>query len=504
MPMVPIRGPIQGMETVVATVSGYHGTERSNLIKLITHAGGNYVGRMSKSITHLICWKFEGKKFDLAHKFNTIIVNHQWVEDCIKQRRRLPENSYVLLSGEEVGPLVLEVPLFVQTSSLTRENLPSERADDLGSLNQNSEFTSGDSGNPVWADSSIINKKNKLKLVEKDVKHSKKTNKRCFDDISLSRILNVELKELSSHSFREARKGKRKISDSDEVATLAECSRRGRRLVKNNVHEDVLDPLISDSNHEEKHSRSRPHTDPVAPSCLSGGVTNDNIQENREGSGDESTNQSGMINAASDGTEQIKDSNNLSTSRNLILCMEDPLPTTEQTPADVGSDADNDQVDQVAGPTTSTELSCVICWTEFSSTRGILRCGHRFCYSCIQTWADQLLSRRKLLTCPLCKMSFAHIIKVDDAASTDQKVYSQTIPCEIPTSDVFILADRESPNYGSEIAACVVCRGREPEDLLVSCNVCQIRRIHTYCLDPPLFPWACTHCKDLRMLFHNH
>lgn len=42
-----------------------------------------------------MCWKFEGKKYSLAKKFDTIVVNHQWVEECIKEGRRVSEAPYM-------------------------------------------------------------------------------------------------------------------------------------------------------------------------------------------------------------------------------------------------------------------------------------------------------------------------------------------------------------------------------------------------------------------------
>lgn len=42
-----------------------------------------------------VCWRFEGKKYDLAKQFDMFIVNHRWVEECIQQGRRVPEQPYL-------------------------------------------------------------------------------------------------------------------------------------------------------------------------------------------------------------------------------------------------------------------------------------------------------------------------------------------------------------------------------------------------------------------------
>ncbi|XP_076959843.1 uncharacterized protein LOC143636043 [Bidens hawaiensis] len=92
------------------SVIGYHGSERFKLIRLISQSGASYVGAMNASTTHLVCHKFEGKKYEFARKFNKFVVNHRWIEECIKQGTRVSERPYTKQCGFEVGPLLLEIP----------------------------------------------------------------------------------------------------------------------------------------------------------------------------------------------------------------------------------------------------------------------------------------------------------------------------------------------------------------------------------------------------------
>ncbi|XP_022983591.1 E3 ubiquitin-protein ligase rnf8-A isoform X1 [Cucurbita maxima] len=519
-PNRPAGCPIEGMESVVATVSGYHGTERFNLIKMISYTGASYVGVMSRSITHLICWELEGRKFNLAKKFKTIIVNHRWLEDCIKQGMRVPEDPYILQSGQSAGPLSMKLPFSDKGSVSTKKyKVPSEKLHNCGNVEDQRIKGMCSFGDSILPHSSLLDKemypdfrnsddtahkqKHKLrKRISKLEEPSSSSSKNHFKEPTPSDFFAIGCGSSSSLA-RDETKGKRYNENS-----TVRSSRRWRRLVKKNSSEDHNDPDVWNFDPEQYHLATRNSLTVLSSHCDDETDT-EVVNVGGTADRDQLCDERGL---ASDSFEGVEACENQSTSRHTNLLVENaPRILTVTSEDELHKDLQKIIEDPVIElnesiPSTTTELSCVICWTDFSSTRGVLPCGHRFCYSCIQNWADHMASSRKISTCPLCKASFLSITKVEDAATSDQKIYSQTIPCGPSLLDIYILPDErtlDSVVQPSVAAVCSICRCQEPEDLLMSCHLCQIRHIHSYCLDPPLLPWICIHCKDLQTLYHR-
>ncbi|PKI75592.1 uncharacterized protein LOC116209673 isoform X1 [Punica granatum] len=513
-------GPIWGMESVVATVSGYHGTERFNLIKLISRAGASYVGAMSSSTTHLICWNFEGKKYDLAKKFRTIVVNHQWIEDCIRQGTRVSELPFMMKSGQETGPLVTQVPIDTEAGIKKRKALS-----DRSNFIPNSISTGGVSGvakvsEESWTDSILL----KQEIFTSFYDHMEQLRfailltvyslcQKQKEPIHSSRRLKGKKTTSSTHEefdFHSSLHSTRKenyLGHEDRSSPFPESSRRGRRLVKKNIIRETLTFASSDSE-EDCHIIEPGNLEKTASLSDLAGVGNlekpaTGITADTTPSGHQEISDVGL-----EGTDEVENCNQESASRDVSV--NSSSATVGITPEDeshhvqnlTAGTQDTNQTNCAAKLPATTDLSCVICWTEFSSTRGVLPCGHRFCFTCIREWANNMASRKRISTCPLCKTSFMSITIVEDAACSDQKIYSQTIPLAQSATDIYVLADQQTSTSTVQLyrePVCVECQSREPADLLISCDVCKNLCIHSYCLDPPLEPWTCVRCRDSRI-----
>ncbi|XP_076893201.1 uncharacterized protein LOC143545151 [Bidens hawaiensis] len=371
-------------------------------------------------------------------------------------------------SGLEVGPLLLEIP-----------NAGNEVRTVLGEISTTRNVSnapvidveSGDDDDDEWTYSSLLkenllpdtkqNKDRSDRLKRKVTKRSSRqddllTNKYCLDKSPSSGL---------------------KIIEKKKNTTISEPSKRSRRLIQKSIYSSLK--FTSDSEEDVQCTEVvQNDIDICEPSTYYG-------------------------------TRETKrplkaEFHNHGKRRTLILDETEDFDTTSNhQDHSAGVDRD-DSYKKENEPILSKEalLSCVICWTDFSSTRGVLPCGHRFCFSCIQNWADHMVSMKKVSTCPLCKASFYSIQKMEDAESSDQKIYSQTIPNHCPVRDVYILPHGESSARQAlppPTPVCYQCSCREPEELLISCHSCHSRCVHSYCLDPPQTPWVCVQCKYLRM-----
>ncbi|XP_078431417.1 zinc finger (C3HC4-type RING finger) family protein / BRCT domain-containing protein [Wolffia australiana] len=436
---------LEGMENVVACVSGYHGRERFKLIKLITRTGAHYVGTMARSTTHLVCWEFDGKKYNLAKSFGTKIVSHRWFEDCLKKGRRISDRPYIMQSGKEVGPILWDIP-----EKNTENKRKGEISDDYNHGKKSVIYDLSDTFDEV-------------------IDHGRH-HERSEREIPLSDLFDKgpslsDLVEGSKLIHGRSRKLSKKIRTESTSLVLPEMSHRSRRSDFVEIH-----------------------------GCSSF-LANHIINNERPEQANHSPEKESMVG----GSEDTVVLNSSQSPRDFC---------NEAVRSSSGSTSSNPRAESEVSPQNSfrspSELSCVICWTEFSSIRGVLACGHRFCYECIKGWADRMMSKKKVSTCPLCKASFSTITRVESTVSSDQKIYSQTIPSSSSEDQFHLRADGNSFVLSEERMGeivCHECQNQEPEDQLHACHLCRSRWVHSCCLDPPVLPWTCVHCRDLRVLY---
>ncbi|KAK6118125.1 hypothetical protein DH2020_048109 [Rehmannia glutinosa] len=94
-PMRDLNG-IPGAKSLVVCLTGYQRQDRDDIMTMVALMGANFSKPLvANKVTHLICYKFEGEKYELAKKMKKIkLVNHRWLEDCLKSWELLPEADY--------------------------------------------------------------------------------------------------------------------------------------------------------------------------------------------------------------------------------------------------------------------------------------------------------------------------------------------------------------------------------------------------------------------------
>lgn len=94
-PLRDLNG-IPGAKSLIVCLTGYQRQDREDIMTMVGLMGANFSKPLvANKVTHLICYKFEGEKYELAKKMKKIkLVNHRWLEDCLRAWELLPEADY--------------------------------------------------------------------------------------------------------------------------------------------------------------------------------------------------------------------------------------------------------------------------------------------------------------------------------------------------------------------------------------------------------------------------
>ncbi|XWS31806.1 hypothetical protein CRYUN_Cryun23aG0107800 [Craigia yunnanensis] len=94
-PLSDLNG-IPGAKSLIICLTGYQRQDRDDIMTMVSLMGAQFSKPLvANKVTHLICYKFEGEKYELAKKIKKIkLINHRWLEDCLREWELLSEANY--------------------------------------------------------------------------------------------------------------------------------------------------------------------------------------------------------------------------------------------------------------------------------------------------------------------------------------------------------------------------------------------------------------------------
>ncbi|KAL2610356.1 hypothetical protein R1flu_028929 [Riccia fluitans] len=526
---------IPGMEAVIVTVSGYDSVTRTKLVKLIVHIGASNTGSLSSGNTHVVCWKFAGRKYELAKKLRRKIISHRWFEECLKAGALVPEEPYINKSGLEEAPFSWDDSgIGSPRSKASRKadstiDLPSSACQPGNSTafyggSVREESLSARTTTLPDVDQSGTSRKVPARP-KKDV-----SSRPGFQTISSDQGLSSDLSVKASQELVED--GCKRIAKSS-VNRAPMGFRREKDVA---VSASMRSPFTDQSN-EVRHQNDTGYVPRVFSTEVgqqrqtyfpylqrygSAGylVHTADYAQLRMRRKKEVDVQSGvekyrrtMHGAAVPRSDELtfgdKEAWNASRAYRAEH-VERPIPSRQIA---VQGDEVDDQRDTnllaerggvalaVSSSPPCKDIACVICHTETKpTTEGLLGCGHRYCYPCIQKWADEATSKES--TCPLCKASFEFITIRELQRSADDGICTQVLDERVVLVGRRIRQGQKIhlPSPGTE-DVCIMCDSRDSPENLMSCTNCHQRSCHTFCLDPPALPgssWSCNRCAHIR------
>ncbi|ETS83413.1 hypothetical protein PFICI_05289 [Pestalotiopsis fici W106-1] len=84
----------QERQKLLICLTGFEEQDRHYIEETVTANGGNYMGDLSRKVTHLIVCKPEGKKYQAAKNWNITTVSIEWLDDSVKRGLILDETCY--------------------------------------------------------------------------------------------------------------------------------------------------------------------------------------------------------------------------------------------------------------------------------------------------------------------------------------------------------------------------------------------------------------------------